>query len=304
MELIVEVSFGSQLGCASNCDTCSSGAVADCSLCLAGYYSHPTTSACYSSCPNGYYQDPTPRTCPQCDIACATCTGSGSSSCLTCSPQYYSSAANECSACDALCDGCTGIDSTSCSACASGIYSIEGTNTCVSACADHAPNYYLDWSLCKQCDPLCGTCSGPSSSLCLSCASGKFAVAATNTCVSACSDYAPSYYLDGSTCRQCDPLCATCTGAGSSSCSSCASGKYLVDGTSTCVSACSDYAANYFLDGSTCKQCDLECVTCSGSAAYNCISCINKEIVNSPFKDPKHCVSTCGAGLYSSGSNC
>ena len=31
------------LDCASNCETCSSGLLSDCSLCLPGYYSHPTT---------------------------------------------------------------------------------------------------------------------------------------------------------------------------------------------------------------------------------------------------------------------
>ena len=138
-----------QLVCASNCETCSSGAVADCSLCLSGFYLHPTSSACEASCPSGYYEDNTLRTCPQCDPACLTCSGSGSSSCSSCSPQFYSSGANQCSTCDPLCDGCTGAGNALCSSCQTSSYSVEGTSlTCVSDCSDHAANFYLDGSVC------------------------------------------------------------------------------------------------------------------------------------------------------------
>ena len=80
-------------------------------------------------------------------------------------------------ACDALCDGCSGAGSTACSACAASKYSVDGTSlTCVSACADAGSNYFLDGSVCKQCDAVCATCGGPSSSECVTCASGKFEI--------------------------------------------------------------------------------------------------------------------------------
>ena len=170
-------------------------------------------SDCKATCPSpGYYQDTALRTCPPCDPACLTCTGSSPSACSSCNAQYYSSGPNQCSACHPLCDGCTGPDSTSCSACASGKYAIDGTNTCVSACSDHAPNYYLDGSICKQCDPLCATCTGAGNSLCSTCASSIYSVQATTTCVSLCSLYATNYFLDGTTCKPCNSFCATCTG--------------------------------------------------------------------------------------------
>ena len=277
--LIVEVSLiKSQLVCSSNCETCTSGAVSDCSLCASGYFQHPTTSACELSCPNGYYEDATLRTCPQCSTGCLTCTAAGTTNCPSCAPQYFSPSANECTACDQLCNGCTASGNTACQACATNIYSVENTSLkCVADCSHHGSNFYLDGSICKQCDVLCATCTGAGNTLCSSCAVSKYAVDSTSTCVSACSNYATNYYLDSSTCRQCDALCATCFAAGNSACSTCASGKYTVDGVANkCVSACSDHAANFFLDGNVCKQCNAECATCSGPDANNCDTCVTK----------------------------
>ena len=228
--------------------------MADCSLCLSGFYLHPTTSECVLACPDGYHEDAASRTCSQCSTGCLTCTGSGTSSCPTCSSQYFAPTLNQCSPCDPLCNECSGTENTNCDACATNKYSVESTSL---------------------------------------------------TCVSTCTDFGANYYLDDPVCRQCDPLCATCTGAGNSLCSSCASGKYSVEGTSTtCVSACSDYASNYFLDGSVCKPCHLECATCNGPEDYTCDTCVNKEILDSSLKSPKHCTSSCGAGLYADGLDC
>ena len=177
----------------------------------------------------------------------------------------------------------------------------------MTACTDHAANFYLDatTSTCKQCDALCASCTGAGSTLCSTCATNKYLVESTTTCVSACTDYAANYFLDSTTCKQCDPLCATCTGPASSDCSSCSGGKYTVEGVAgKCVTACADHAANYYLDGSICKLCNGECATCSGPLDYNCDTCVNKEILDSPSKDPKHCTSSCGAGLYADGSDC
>ena len=158
------------LVCASNCETCIGGAAADCTLCSSGYFAHPTTQACQSSCPNGYYKDTATRTCIQCDSTCVTCNGAGPSKCLTCGAQFYLSGSNSCLACDSLCDGCTGPANSECNACAAGKYQLEGSSyTCVSACSDIAPNYYLDGSICKACNSFCATCTGPEEYDCTSC---------------------------------------------------------------------------------------------------------------------------------------
>ena len=216
---------------------------------------------------------------------------------------------NQCSACDPLCDGCTNSGNAACQACATNKYPVENTSLkCVTACADHASNFYLDAasSTCKECDALCATCTGAGNELCSSCAASKYPVESTTICVSDCTDHAANFFLDASTstCKQCDPFCASCNGPGSNACTSCAAGKYIVSGTSICVTACSDHAANYYLDSTTCKLCNGECATCSGPLDYNCDTCVNKEILDSPTKSPKHCTSSCGDGLYVDGADC
>lgn len=110
-------------------------------------------------------------------------------------------------------------------------------------------------------------------------------------------------------CQSCDQLCNGCTGAGNTACSACSVDNFLVQGTSTCVAACADYAGNYFADGSTCRECNSACATCGGAEAYNCNSCAvgGVELVDSVVKDPLHCVTSCATdnGTYlDQQSNC
>ena len=138
-----------------------------------GFFAQPSTLSCQSACPSGYYADAATRTCPQCDGACATCNGAGHTSCLTCNAQFYSSGANTCTACDPLCDGCSGGNNSDCSACATGKYSLEGTSvTCLNACTDVGPNYYLDGTVCKACVAPCASCVGPQHYQCNTCTTG------------------------------------------------------------------------------------------------------------------------------------
>lgn len=156
-----EVSSTDSLVCASNCETCTSGAASGCTLCSSGYYSHPTNNNCVSSCPSNSYVHSASRSCISCDAACATCNGSASSNCLSCASQYYFASANNCQACDSRCNGCSGPTNSQCSACASGKYSQQGVaGLCVNACSNIAANYYADGWVCKQCHSLCGTCGG------------------------------------------------------------------------------------------------------------------------------------------------
>ena len=219
----------------------------------------------------------------------------------TCSgATYFDIGSSTCAACFGLCTACTGATNGLCSGCVTLASLSTGSCTCDA-------NYYQSGTSCLQCDQLCATCSGAGSTACDTCASGKYLVEGASTCVSACSDYASNYYLDGTTCKQCDPLCDTCTGAGNSLCSLCATNIYAVESTSTtCVATCTDHAANFFLDGSVCKQCDVACASCTASQPFNCNACSTnyKEVVGSSVANPKECVSTCGAGTYTDGNFC
>ena len=99
----------------------------------------------------------------------------------------------------------------------------------------------------------------------------------------------------------CDPLCNGCTGPSNTECNACVAGKYQLEGSSyTCVSACSDIAPNYYLDGSLCKPCNSFCATCTGPEEYDCTSCEASaiEYVDSTVKNPKHCTNQCGTSRY------
>lgn len=65
-------------------------------------------------------------------------------------------------------------------------------------------------------------------------------------------------------CLACDPACSGCSGPSHQNCNDCAPSMLKVESTNTCVSVCSNYAANYYEDGEFCRECDPKCATCSG----------------------------------------
>ena len=206
MARTAEVSETHGVVCASNCQTCTSGSASGCSLCVSGYFSHPTNSNCVSSCPSSSYANSGSRTCITCNTACSSCNGSANTNCLSCASQYYSAGGNTCLACDSRCNGCSGPGNTQCSSCASGKFSQQGVSgLCVNACSNIGANYYAHGSVCKQCDSLCGTCSGGQAYNCLTCASGKVEIVdsplrSPKHCTASCGSDNGTY-LDGSDCR-------------------------------------------------------------------------------------------------------
>ena len=136
------------------------------------------------------------------------------------------------------CESCTGGAASDCSLCASGYFLHPTTSVCSPSCPD---GYFQDNVLrtCPLCDSSCLTCSD-SASHCLSCSAQHFSSGPNE-------------------CSPCHPLCKSCSGAENSMCTGCVDSAYLVDGTTTCVSECSLYAANYYSDGSICKACHPYC---------------------------------------------
>ena len=83
---------------------------------------------------------------------------------------------------------------------------------------------------CLECSALCGTCSGPAATQCLSCRDPNMELLGDGSC--RCKE---GFYLSGSTCLACDPSCISCNGGGRTGCLSCSQGGYFLKG-STCVS--------------------------------------------------------------------
>ena len=213
---------------------------------------------------------PSPNQCSSCysgkylkvdDNTCATCTAPG---------YYIVSATQTCELCDASCKTCNGPAATNCLTCYTGKYLLAANNSCVSCNID---GYYQDTGTqtCKLCDTSCKTCSGTAATNCLSCPTGKYLLAANNSCVSCDVD---GYFqdTDTQTCKACHASCKTCSGTASTNCLSCYSGKFFLASNNSCVSCNVD---GYYQDtiAQTCHTCDLSCQTCSGSAATSCLTC-------------------------------
>ena len=64
---------------------------------------------------------------------------------------------------------------------------------------------------------------------------------------------ADGYYIDGTTCKGCNPACSQCTGPSISECSGCVN--------------------NYYLEVNTCKLCDVACDGCTAGGKTDCIAC-------------------------------
>ena len=315
-----------------------------CSTCAAGTFASAACSATAdtvcttcTTCDLGWFASaacsPTAdTTCTQCDLSCATCDGPSSSnctscvaleylsggvcsSCTTCDPGWFASAAcsatadTVCTQCDASCATCSGDTASDCTGCAAGKYLDGGVCKTCSSCA--AGTYQATActatanTVCPACEASCVTCSGGTASDCTSCAAGKYLNGGVcSTCLSCA---AGTYQATACTatanavCTACDASCATCNGPSATSCTSCGTGKYLDGGVcntcSSCVADTYQAAACTATANTVCADCDVSCATCTGPSATHCTYCAAGR-----YKRDNQCVScrTCAAGTYSS----
>ena len=146
---------------------------------------------------------------------------------------------------------------------------------------------------CVTCDSSCRKCTGTAATQCTSCYSGKYLLSSNSSCVSCDVD---GYFVSGSQCLPCDPICLTCSGS-STNCVTCGASKYLLSSNSSCVDC---NVSGYFISGSQCLECDSNCLTCSGISTY-CMTCVaSKYIVPSN----NSCVDCNVAGHFISGTQC
>uniref|UniRef100_A0A674NA07 Proprotein convertase subtilisin/kexin type 5b n=1 Tax=Takifugu rubripes TaxID=31033 RepID=A0A674NA07_TAKRU len=197
------------------------------------------TRTCVSECPSGFFRDDKKR-CKKCSSVCETCVGSRSDQCTSCRAGYHLS---------------------------------EGTNMCVSSCAESS---YLDHdsNTCRRCPENCKRCT--TASICTECKPGLSLQG--NRCQLTC-DLGSYYNGHRKTCEACHPACATCAGTGVEACTKCAVGYLLEDW--RCVSTCS---SGYYLSEQTsdsgqvqrsCRKCDHSCYECLGPGERNCSSCVS-----------------------------
>ena len=119
--------------CDSNCSECS-GTATTCTACASGFFLYTAFSVCVPTCPDGLYANTLNSQCDSCVSPCQTCTGTTSTSCLSCVTNFYLL-----------------------------------NNECINNC--ETTNLYINNALtrvCDGCDSNCLTCSGTTTN-CLSC---------------------------------------------------------------------------------------------------------------------------------------
>lgn len=203
-----------------------------------------------------------------------------------------SSSADVCSRCAAECDTCNGPSSSDCKSCAGAHPFLSPPGSCLSDCTP-AGKYANASHVCLDCDETCGTCSGPSSTDCLSCTHATFSFLSGSSCVGSCPN---ATFVDMQTgaaaCLPCHASCAECSGSSSTSCVSCPSTgtKYFDDG--QCVTACPTIG-KFATVNMTCVECDASCLTCVDETPTGCTSCAE----NGELQEGT-CVLNCPAGQF------
>ena len=169
--------------------------------------------------------------------------------------------------------------------------------------------------ICTGCDSSCLTCNGVGSSMCTSCATGKYLSSGScfscdSSCLtcnpagggtSVCTSCASGKYLSSGACSPCDSSCSVCSGAGRTACTSCQSPLVLSQGSccdascKTCggptSTDCTSCATGKYFSGGACFPCDSSCKTCNGGSSSECTSCDSGEYLSSGSCYP--CDSSC-----------
>lgn len=170
-------------------------------------------------------------------------------------------------------------------------------------CVIKCPDSYFRGSdtVCKPCDTTkCLTCQS-SNDNCASCTYPKALLIDINgkgKCVDSCGS---GYFYDSLSgqCQKCSSLCASCYS--STKCLTCMSNAFMYE--NRCIISCpAAYASVSTFSSTTCKQCPINCATCSYSStdqSINCTTCAaNYYLVNA------QCYSSCPISTYISNTNC
>lgn len=105
---------------------------------------------------------------------------------------------------------------------------------------------------------------------------------------------------DAQACQECHFSCIECDGATNLDCTKC---EPIVTFLKTATGECINCDSNKFGDfaGQQCANCHATCLTCSGAAATNCLSC---NITNSYYNEAAHTCVACAARKYGDTGAC
>lgn len=122
---------------------------------------------------------------------------------------------------------------------------------------------------CQKCSRFCKTCSGPAENQCLTCLPSF--LLGNSSCSCPVNTYLNQQLFQ---CAMCASTCRTCTGPRFNECESCGSERILVNRTCRCPE-------HYFeIERGGCVMCANFCRTCWGRAENNCRSCKNNMVLS------------------------
>jgi hypothetical protein len=246
--------------CNSLCKTCSELGYTDdtkCLTCKNSYYPLiDNTSMCHpiSESISTYYFDQVSSIFNKCYTSCNTCSGSGteiSNNCTTCLTDYY--------------------------------YLEDDTSRCIYK--DTALNgYFLDLanSRFSKCYDSCLTCNELGTNIdmkCTDCNANYYPLEDNGSQCYLSTGSIANYYFNTDKFYHCNPVCASCNGAGTPvnpQCLTCSNGYYqLVDNSSFCyINTASVEGYYYNLSSVNFLKCNTACKFCNGSGTTNATNCL------------------------------
>ena len=186
---------------------------------------------------------------------CASCTGSASDECTSCTSGFYLQPSPNLNVCNTTCPS-PYVPTTvaTCGKCSS-LEMKYYNHTCVSTCpitTYSALNEYDNEYECQPCYIGCDTCQDGTKYTCLTCSAG-FYYYYNNTCSNGCP---PDMYANPQTrvCDQCQDPCTTCSQPNNYSCTNCPQNYLLLNG--TCVTSC---PSTYYQGFHWRRRCDPGC---------------------------------------------
>ncbi|KDR81943.1 hypothetical protein GALMADRAFT_114788 [Galerina marginata CBS 339.88] len=292
--------------CPAGCTSCDQG-ISGSGLCLTPIVSDaPSTCNCLNGqCGSG----------GQCSCNPGWTTAANGTACATCAPGFFLTSTGDCQVCQLGCTQCS--DGTgACLACKQGLTQdpndktkcdlLPAATTTGTICPERS---FSTGAQCALCSPSCRSCTGPSSSECVVCASGQYLF--NGSCVEANADGVcegtNGMIADNNKneCDGCGAKCTSCkipnfTGASTVNqlqCTGCLPGFFLSQG--KCVETCPSGTFVSPQDNLNCIACSSSCGTCAGSANF-CLTCASGQQLASSGQ----CVSTCPSNTFSSSGSC
>ena len=269
----------------SSCTTCPAGSYCTGgtakATCPTGYTSAAgatAQSSCYISCTGGYIASAGASSCTACPKGSSKATHTvnygGTSSCSTCAAGTYTSSTGQ-SSCSSCAAGTynTGTGNTGCTTCSAGTYNTGTGNTSCTTCP--AGSYCTGGTAKATCPTGYTSAAGAKAqaSCYISCTGGYIASAGASSCTACPKGKAKSTHTVNygytSSCDSCAAGKYT-SSTGQSSCSSCAAGTYNTGTGNTGCTTCSAGTYNTGTGNTSCTTCPAGSYCTGGTAKATC----------------------------------